>query len=1153
MKIHFNHLRQLAATCVSSVVLFSSVSVGFANEAPSIEQPAPALVQQAAAKPFHIGIFNPPSPEHVNAQSYAEIAGMNVNFIVGGNSHYTYDVNDRALQFAADNGLKILVTDTKFGWDEPTTGQTATDHTVQISSSHSWGQTFLAPDRGTDWGLNYISLNIDKQSWPSNAKLTLSLYDSPAKQTLVGSAAVTGPGTINNNPTIFWVLTRVNAHEDYYLELTSDSTTAVNLAANGTDAFPDGQAYENGNAVPGSDLWFTALFSESVFKNGGEPALSALQDVVNHYGDHPALMGYNLYDEPPATKMMSLGNMSKSLRTLNPNAMSLVNLLPIDAPVSLTGIEENRDGSILNTSSVLGQTFTTKSYQNKIEYVQWYIPSDQWQSGEGITLTLWDSPTKNEQIAQTFLGQVTPGVNNQTFTLNADVEPNTSYYMELVHNGGGDNFFGVWRSSDGTKWYHGGQAYVNGQPISADFWHAINQDVIPFTYEDYVNRWVRTEPDVLLYDYYPYLYGSNVSEHYYKNLEVIRRQAQQGHVDFWTFIQSVGIGEWLRPPSENDIRHNIYTNLAYGSKGLIYFTYSHPIYPGYVDSIIDPNGNRNPSYNWAKNLNAEVLNLGETLNKLESVAVYHTGSAIPPQTQALPASFFWQPDNSNDPWIISSFEDADNNSYIMVVNRDHAQAHTGTFTLSTKPGQVKEISKATGQETGTGYNPTTGVLQASFQPGEGRLYAIDLTPANLAPEAQSQQLIMLENTTAVGTLHATDAEEDALTYALVDNGSLGTAVITNAATGAFTYTPDPNKSGTDTFTYQVSDGSNVSNLATVTVTIVPQLGITVSPGSAVGTTKLTATVGTGHTLAVALESAAIPIPATGEVVPVRPTLTSPYTASSDINGAAIGKHLVAYELDSGGKVVKFASIELKAEHIQSSSGNSGNPYVPPIVVTPNPESPNKDKDKDGTKGEDTDKDNDKGSEGSKPDVKPGTKIEFSDIKGYWAYGSIMEAVSRGIINGYADGSFKPDNVVSRAEIITMLMRGLKSEVQAEATSFTDQKQIGSWAQPAIGQAIKLGYVKGYQDNTFRPNAQVTRQEFAAILTRILGQSPSATVTGIRDEQLIPAWAKSSIHTVVGEGLMDLQNDAKFNPQGFVSRAEAAIVIVKLMHKLEDKK
>ena len=98
---------------------------------------------------------------------------------------------------------------------------------------------------------------------------------------------------------------------------------------------------------------------------------------------------------------------------------------------------------------------------------------------------------------------------------------------------------------------------------------------------------------------------------------------------------------------------------------------------------------------------------------------------------------------------------------------------------------------------------------------------VTVVPVNSAPVARNSALTTAEDTVASGTLSATDADGDALTYHLVTQGSKGTATLSNATAGAYTYKPKPNATGTDTVAFQVSDGTVNSAVATVTVTITP--------------------------------------------------------------------------------------------------------------------------------------------------------------------------------------------------------------------------------------------------------------------------------------------------------------------------------------------
>ena len=93
------------------------------------------------------------------------------------------------------------------------------------------------------------------------------------------------------------------------------------------------------------------------------------------------------------------------------------------------------------------------------------------------------------------------------------------------------------------------------------------------------------------------------------------------------------------------------------------------------------------------------------------------------------------------------------------------------------------------------------------------------TPVNHAPVASDGTLTTAIDTPADGTLVATDSDADPLTFSRVTDGTKGSAVITNAATGAYTYTPNAGASGSDCFTFKANDGTVDSNIATVNVTI----------------------------------------------------------------------------------------------------------------------------------------------------------------------------------------------------------------------------------------------------------------------------------------------------------------------------------------------
>jgi hypothetical protein len=108
---------------------------------------------------------------------------------------------------------------------------------------------------------------------------------------------------------------------------------------------------------------------------------------------------------------------------------------------------------------------------------------------------------------------------------------------------------------------------------------------------------------------------------------------------------------------------------------------------------------------------------------------------------------------------------------------------------------------------------------AELADGRRGVYRAD--PVNHPPVASNGTLDPLEDTQKVGTLSASDADGDSLTYIIVSNGTKGVATITDSSTGAFTYVPTQDQSGADSFTFQASDGKHDSNIATISVTIAP--------------------------------------------------------------------------------------------------------------------------------------------------------------------------------------------------------------------------------------------------------------------------------------------------------------------------------------------
>ena len=116
-------------------------------------------------------------------------------------------------------------------------------------------------------------------------------------------------------------------------------------------------------------------------------------------------------------------------------------------------------------------------------------------------------------------------------------------------------------------------------------------------------------------------------------------------------------------------------------------------------------------------------------------------------------------------------------------------------------------------------------------------------------------------------------------------------------------------------------------------------------------------------------------------------------------------------------------------------------------------------------------------------------INYSDVSSSdWYYTSVRTLSNLDIIKGYSDGSFRPNANITRAEFAAMLCRFSDASGSAK-TSFTDIS--GHWARTSIEAVSAKGWVTGYADGTFRPNAKITRAEVMTMLNRMLGRLPAS--------------------------------------------------------------
>ncbi|HHY72162.1 MAG TPA: cadherin-like domain-containing protein [Bacillus bacterium] len=170
-------------------------------------------------------------------------------------------------------------------------------------------------------------------------------------------------------------------------------------------------------------------------------------------------------------------------------------------------------------------------------------------------------------------------------------------------------------------------------------------------------------------------------------------------------------------------------------------------------------------------------------------------------------------------------------------------------------------------------------------------------------------------------------------------------------------------------------------------------------------------------------------------------------------------------------------------------------------------------------------------------------VSFIDIKGHWAEKEIVDLVSKGVIKGFPDGSFKPNSNISRAEFASIAVRALDLTCE-QGKAFVDTTD--HWAKDCISTAVANGIVAGMDADKFAPNAPITREQMAAIIARAAKLDAQEAGTAFKDDAQISAWAKSFVDAAAKHQLVGGFPDGSFNPKGKATRAEAVVMITRLI-------
>ncbi|MGC5774593.1 S-layer homology domain-containing protein [Paenibacillus pabuli] len=170
-------------------------------------------------------------------------------------------------------------------------------------------------------------------------------------------------------------------------------------------------------------------------------------------------------------------------------------------------------------------------------------------------------------------------------------------------------------------------------------------------------------------------------------------------------------------------------------------------------------------------------------------------------------------------------------------------------------------------------------------------------------------------------------------------------------------------------------------------------------------------------------------------------------------------------------------------------------------------------------------------------------VQLSDTNTHWAATTVNTFVKLGVVTGYADGSFHPNASITRAEFATLIAKVFDlSSTQGSAMSDVS----GHWAEASIRSLQGKGVLSGYPDGTFKPNQEIKRSEMIAIISRIMDLTNVITEETPVFTDLEQTWNKEQLLQAAAAGIITGDGKGEFHPANSASRAEALTIVLRVL-------
>ena len=174
-----------------------------------------------------------------------------------------------------------------------------------------------------------------------------------------------------------------------------------------------------------------------------------------------------------------------------------------------------------------------------------------------------------------------------------------------------------------------------------------------------------------------------------------------------------------------------------------------------------------------------------------------------------------------------------------------------------------------------------------------------------------------------------------------------------------------------------------------------------------------------------------------------------------------------------------------------------------------------------------------------------TTVQFTDTGSHWANKTVYIFAKLGIVKGYENNAFRPNASITRAEFATIISKVFGINGPTSGSSELSDVS-GHWAEAAIGSLQASGVISGYKDGTFKPNQEISRAEIIAILAKIIDLDRVNAANAPAFTDINQVWNKEQIEKAAAAGIVSGAGNGTFLPNNQASRAEALTMVLHVL-------